>query len=68
MLKMGRIKTTQIKRNTKKLIKLYGSRIGTNFEENKKVVAETTEIPSKKLRNIVAGYATRLARKAQEKA
>ncbi len=58
--KMGRIKTTLIKRNTKKLMKEYGDKISKDFVANKKVVDEKMKVSSKKLRNIIAGYATRL--------
>jgi len=61
--KMGRIKTTLIKRITKKLIEEYGERFKDNFEENKKLVQEFADVPSKKLRNIIAGYITRLKKK-----
>lgn len=57
---MGRIKTSLVKRNTLQLMKENGDRITTDFEENKKVVDELLTFQSKKLRNIVAGYATRL--------
>lgn len=63
---MGRIKTALIKRVTKRLVKEHGDRVTKNFDENKKVVGEFAEFRSKKLRNIVAGYATRLKKKAQE--
>jgi len=57
---MGRIKTTLVKRNTKKIMKLHGDKFSKDFEANKKAVAEVANVPSKKLRNIMAGYATRL--------
>lgn len=60
---MGRIKTTQVKRAGRKLMNLYGQRFTAKFEDNKKLVSEMADIPSKKLRNIIAGYATRLAKK-----
>lgn len=63
---MGRIKTARIKRVTKQLVAKYGSRFKPDFEENKKLVQELADIPSKKLRNIVAGYTTRLMRKKAE--
>lgn len=63
---MGRIKTALIKRVTKKLVKEHNDRVTTNFDENKKVVGEFAEFRSKKLRNIVAGYATRLKKKTSE--
>ncbi len=60
---MGRIKTTLIKRTANSLIKKYPDKFTENFDENKKSVEELAEIQSKKLRNIIAGYITRLTRK-----
>jgi len=60
---MGRIKTTLIKRKTKELLDSYSERFTTDFTENKKITAQLAEISSKKLRNIIAGYATRLKKK-----
>ncbi len=62
---MGRVKTQLIKRNANKLIHVYNDRFKKDFNENKSIVKELTEIPSKKLRNIVTGYVTRLMK--QEK-
>lgn len=62
---MGRIKTALIKRVTKKLVREYGDRLTTSFEENKKVVDEVTIMQSKKLRNVIAGYATRLTKRKE---
>lgn len=62
---MGRIKTKLVKRNTKKLMDQHGDKMGKDFDANKKVVDKEAKIPSKKLRNIIAGYATRL-KKSQE--
>ncbi len=63
---MGRIKTTHVKRATKKLLAMYGDRFKTDFNSNKKVVDELAEIGSKKLRNVIAGYATRLVNEKKE--
>ncbi|MCX6711855.1 MAG: 30S ribosomal protein S17e [Candidatus Woesearchaeota archaeon] len=62
---MGRIKTTLIKRTTLKLYKDHKDRFKNDFEHNKGVVDELLITSSKKLRNIIAGYATRLVK--QEK-
>ncbi len=62
---MGRIKTTLVKRKTKQLLKMYGEDFNTDFTQNKLKVAQYSSIPSKKLRNVVAGYLTRLRGKAQ---
>lgn len=60
---MGRIKTTLIKRTANTLIKKHPERFTENFDENKKAVDEVAEVQSKKLRNVIAGYITRLTRK-----
>jgi len=60
---MGRIKTTLIKRTANTLIKKYPEKFTENFDENKKAIEELAEIQSKKLRNVIAGYITRLTRK-----
>ncbi|RME54416.1 30S ribosomal protein S17e [Candidatus Woesearchaeota archaeon] len=60
---MGRIKTTQIKRTGKELFRLYKDKFTTDFEHNKQVLPEVADIPSKKLRNVTAGYITRLVKK-----
>jgi len=59
---MGRIKTQLIKRTTKKFMDEHKDKIKEGFEENKKLVAENTDVTSKKLRNVIAGYLTRLKR------
>ncbi|MBS3148037.1 30S ribosomal protein S17e [Candidatus Woesearchaeota archaeon] len=63
---MGRIKTQLIKRLTKDIIKMSKPELGQEFEQNKKVVAELISGASKKIRNSVAGYATRLMKVKEE--
>lgn len=62
---MGRIKTSLIKRTTNKLVAEHAADFSKDFEENKKLVEEYADIPSKKIRNVIAGYVTRLM-KAEE--
>ncbi|MCB9359503.1 30S ribosomal protein S17e [Candidatus Woesearchaeota archaeon] len=57
---MGRIKTKKIKRNTRMIFKKDSEELSGDFEANKKVIASKYSIASKKLRNIIAGYCTRL--------
>jgi len=64
---MGRIKTTLIKRNVKELIQKYPDKFSTDFNDNKKIITETTELNSKKLRNVMAGYMTRLVKNKKER-
>ncbi len=62
---MGRIKTTQIKRTGKKLMALQGDKFAADFEHNKKTIGTYASIQSKKLRNVTAGYISRLAKRVQ---
>ncbi len=62
---MGRIKTTLIKRRTKELLAKHGQHFTADFAQNKQLVSRYTIVQSKKLRNIVAGYMSRLKRKEQ---
>jgi small subunit ribosomal protein S17e len=59
---MGRIKTQLIKRTTKEIMVKHKDKVKEDFNENKKVVEKNTDITSKKLRNVVAGYMSRLKR------
>ena len=63
---MGRIKTQLVKRLTIQLLKEFGPRFKADFEENKKVVNVLLDVESKKIRNSIAGYVTRLVKKGTE--
>ena len=43
----------------------YHTRLGSDFHTNKRVCAETTIIPSKKLHNKMAGYIPHLMKRIQ---
>lgn len=62
---MGNIRPTYIKRVALELTRLYPEQFTEDFEHNKKVVEELTDVPSTTMRNRIAGYVTRL-RKRQE--
>ena len=57
---MGRIKTIPIKRATLEVFRRYQHKLTDKFEENKKILDEILEYRSKKIRNAIAGYVTRL--------
>ena len=61
--RMGKIKSKLIKRSAHEFIK-KGIEFSDDFEKNKKILGNT--MPSKKIRNQMAGYLTRV--KKQEKA
>ncbi len=60
---MGRIKTALIKRIATELYTKHPDKFTNDFEQNKKLVEELTIITSKKLRNTIAGYITRMKKK-----
>lgn len=59
---MGRIKTQQVKRATMQLMKEHSKDFKEDFGQNKELVSRFVNVKSKKLRNIIAGYVTRLAK------
>ena len=63
---MGRIKSTFVKSSGEKIYKMGGSDFTDNFEENKSIITKYVEIPSKRLRNSVVGYITRLVKKSNK--
>jgi small subunit ribosomal protein S17e len=65
--KMGRIKPRRLKSTTEKAFEEHADDFKDNFEENKKVVTQKVDVKSKKLRNIIAGYATRLKKRENKK-
>lgn len=59
---MGRIKTQFVKRVTKQLVNEHADEVSTDFTKNKEFVDQYLTVSSKKIRNVIAGYATRLAK------
>ncbi|MDP3992044.1 MAG: 30S ribosomal protein S17e [Candidatus Pacearchaeota archaeon] len=59
---MGKIKSKQIKRSAKELVK-RGVQFSEDFERNKRILGRT--MPSKKIRNQVAGFLSRLYKKGK---
>ena len=49
-----------IKRTAVELFNRYPNEIRNDFDSNKKVASDNADIPSKKLRNAIAGYLARL--------
>ena len=59
-MKVGKVRTLLIKKASKELISKYPNVFTTDFENNKKLVGEFTNLSSIKLRNRIAGYVTHL--------
>ncbi len=59
---MGKVRTIIVKRTARKILEMFPDRVSLSFEENKKLVSEVVSVPSKKLRNQIAGYLTHLVK------
>jgi ribosomal protein S17E len=46
-------------------MRAHGEQFTTDFGQNKTILKEISNMPSKKIRNVVAGYATRLKKVQQ---
>ena len=56
---MGRIKSAMVKKAAHELVEVPDNKFTADFENNKKVLGSNT-MPSKKIRNKIAGYIARL--------
>ena len=63
---MGRIKTQLIKRLSFELLKEHKENFQMDFEQNKKLVEKFLTSTSKKMRNVIAGYVTRLMKRKED--
>ncbi|TFF89356.1 MAG: 30S ribosomal protein S17e [Promethearchaeota archaeon] len=57
---MGKIRTETIKNLANEIREKYPNKFTVDFEKNKQVLDEVAIIPSKTLRNRIAGYITRV--------
>ncbi|RAL48742.1 unnamed protein product [Cuscuta campestris] len=63
---MGRVRTKTVKKSSRQVIERYYSRFTLDFHTNKKVLEEVAIIPSKRLRNKIAGFSTHLMKRIQK--
>nr|BAJ95967.1 predicted protein [Hordeum vulgare subsp. vulgare] len=62
---MARVRTKTVKKASKTLIEKYYTRLSLDFHTNKRVCEDVAIIPSKKLRNKIAGFITHLMKRIQ---
>merc|ERR1711871_777125 len=60
---MGRVRNKTVKRASKKVIERYYQRLTLDFNTNKRICDEVAMIPSKKLRNKIAGFTTHMMKR-----
>ncbi|GJN91216.1 hypothetical protein Rhopal_004234-T1 [Rhodotorula paludigena] len=62
----GRVRTKTVKRASRVVIEKYYPRLTLDFHVNKKICDEVAIIPSKRLRNKIAGFTTHLMKRIQK--
>ena len=62
---MGRIRTKTTKRAARLIIERFYGQLSFDFQDNKRVCDEVATIPSKRMRNKIAGYVTHLMRRLE---
>jgi len=62
---MGRILYGKFRREANKILEKYSNLFTTDYKKNVKILEVIAEIPSKRLRNMLAGYITRQIKKLQ---
>ena len=62
---MGRVRTKTVKKAARVIIEKYYTKLTLDFDTNKRIIEETAVIPSKPLRNKIAGFITHLMKRLQ---
>merc|ERR1712124_3795 len=65
-VKMGRVRTKTVKKASKVIIEKYYTRLTLDFHTNKRICEEIADIPSKRLRNKIAGFVTHLMKRIEK--
>ncbi len=60
---MGNVRIRLVKRTARELLSRYPNLFTEDYEHNKQALLKVADIPSKTLRNQVAGYITRLVKR-----
>merc|ERR1712168_821947 len=62
---MGRVRTKTVKKASRVIIEKYYTKLTLDFDTNKRIIEEVAIIPSKPLRNKIAGFITHLMKRLQ---
>ncbi len=59
-IRVGKVRIASVKKISRELVTLYPDRFGTDYEANKKAFEPLVDARTKRLRNRIVGYVTRL--------
>jgi len=62
---MGRIKSTFVKTSARKIYSKNQNEFTADFNKNKEILERYAKIPSKRLKNTISGYITRLKKREE---
>jgi len=62
---MGRVRTKTVKKASRVIIEKYYTKLTLDFHTNKRIIEEVALIPTKPLRNKIAGFITHLMKRLQ---
>eukprot|EP00440_Ansanella_granifera_P047173 gb/GFBE01051091.1/.p1 GENE.gb/GFBE01051091.1/~~gb/GFBE01051091.1/.p1 ORF type:complete len:133 (+),score=56.18 gb/GFBE01051091.1/:1-399(+) len=62
---MGRVRTKTVKKAERVIVEKYYAKLTLDFQVNKKIAEEVADIPSKRMRNKIAGFTTHLMKRIQ---
>ncbi len=63
---MGRIKTVLVKRITKQLVSEHKEDFSEDYNKNKEVLKKYISTKSPKIKNVIAGYVSRLVKQSNQ--
>ena len=66
VLKMGNIRPSFIKSRALLLVEMYPDQFNADFDNNKILVAQYSDVSNKRMRNWIAGYITRYVQRRRD--
>jgi len=60
---MGRVRTKTVKKAARLIVEKYYPKLTVDFQTNKRICSEVAVVPTKRLRNKIAGFVTHLMRR-----
>merc|ERR1719220_619255 len=63
---MGRVRTKTVKKASRRIIEKYYTRLTLDYYTNSRIVSDIAVIPTKRLRNQIAGFITHTIKRIQK--